>query len=116
MTRRRHGGAARHATSEGRRAMSTYVILGNYSDQGIRNIKDTTKRAAAFRNFAKGMGVAVKEIYWTMGRYDIVTIIDAPDDATATRLLLAAGALGNVRTETLRAFTERDVGEILKGM
>jgi uncharacterized protein with GYD domain len=62
------------------------------------------------------MGVAVKEIYWTMGRYDIVTIIDAPDDPTATRLLLAAGALGNVRTETLRAFTERDMGQILKGI
>jgi uncharacterized protein with GYD domain len=96
--------------------MPTYVILGNYSDQGIRNIKDTTKRAEAFRTFAKGMGVAVKEIYWTMGRYDIVTIIDAPDDPTATRLLLAAGALGNVRTETLRAFTERDMGQILKGI
>ena len=78
MTRRRHGGAPRHATSEGRRAMPTYVILGNYSDQGIRNIKDTTKRAEAFRNFAKGMGVAVKEIYWTMGRYDIVTITMPP--------------------------------------
>jgi len=58
----------------------------------------------------------VKEIYWTMGRYDIVTIIDAPDDATATRLLLAAGALGNVRTETLRAYTQKEVDGILKGL
>lgn len=96
--------------------MSTYVILGNYSDQGIRNVKETTKRAEAFRNFAKKMGVAVKEIYWTMGRYDIVTIIDAPDDPTATRLLLAAGALGNVRTETLRAYTQKEVEGILKGL
>jgi uncharacterized protein with GYD domain len=96
--------------------MPTYVILGNYSDQGIRNIKDTTKRAEAFRNFAKGMGVTVKEIYWTMGRYDIVTIIDAADDATATRLLLAAGSLGNVRTETMRAFTQKEVDGILKGL
>ena len=96
--------------------MPIYVILGNYSDQGIRNIKDTTKRADAFRNFAKKMGVAVKEIYWTMGRYDIVTIIDAPDDPTATRLLLAAGALGNVRTETLRAYTQNEIDGILKGL
>lgn len=96
--------------------MPTYVILGNYSDQGIRNVKETTKRAEAFRNFAKKMGVAVKEIYWTMGRYDIVTIIDAPDDPTATRLLLAAGALGNVRTETLRAYTQKEVEGILKGL
>ncbi|MFQ5880972.1 MAG: GYD domain-containing protein [Candidatus Methylomirabilales bacterium] len=96
--------------------MPTYVILGNYTDQGIRNIKETTKRAEAFRALAKKMGVTVKEIYWTMGRYDIATIIDAPDDATATRLLLAAGSLGNVRTETLRAYTASEVGKILKGI
>ncbi|MFQ5840287.1 MAG: GYD domain-containing protein, partial [Candidatus Methylomirabilales bacterium] len=83
--------------------MPSYVILGNYTDQGIRNIKETVNRAEAFRGLAKKMGVTVKEIYWTIGRYDIATIIDAPDDATATRLLLAAGSLGNVRTETLRA-------------
>lgn len=96
--------------------MSLYVILGSYTDQGIRNVKKTTKRAEAFRALAKKMGVRVKDIYWTMGRYDVVTIIDAPDDATATRLLLAAGSLGNVRTETLRAYTETEVGKILKEM
>lgn len=96
--------------------MSLYVILGNYTDQGIRNVKKTTKRAEAFRALAKKMGARVKDIYWTMGRYDVVTVIDAPDDATATRLLLAAGSLGNVRTETLRAYTETEVGKIVKGM
>lgn len=96
--------------------MPLYVILGNYTEQGIRNIRKTTKRAEAFRVLAKKMGVRVKEIYWTMGRYDVVTVIDAPDDATATRLLLAAGSLGNVRTETLRAYTEGEVGKVLKGM
>lgn len=94
--------------------MAIYVILGNFTEQGIRNIKGTTKRAEAFRNFAKKMGVNVKEIYWTMGRHDIVTVIDAPDDATATGLLLAAGSLGNVRTETLRAYTARDMEKVLK--
>ena len=96
--------------------MPIYLILGNYTDQGIRNIKETTKRAENFRALAKKMGVTVKEIYWTMGRYDIATIIDAPDDATASRLLLAAGSLGNVRTETLRAYTADEISSILKGM
>ncbi len=96
--------------------MPTYVILGKYTLQGIRKIKGTTKRADAFRNLAKKMGARVKEIYWTMGQYDVVTIIDAPDDATATRLLLAAGSMGNVQTETLRAYTQNEVARILKGM
>ncbi len=96
--------------------MPTYVILGKYTLQGIRKIKGTTKRADAFRNLAKKMNVKVKDIYWTMGRYDVVTIIDAPDDATATRLLLAAGSLGNVQTETLRAYSANEIGKILKGM
>lgn len=96
--------------------MPTYVILGKYSLQGIRKIKGTTKRADAFRNLAKKMGARVKEIYWTMGQYDVVTIIDAPDDATATRLLLAAGSMGNVQTETLRAYTQNEVARILKGI
>lgn len=96
--------------------MPTYVILGKYSLQGIRKIKGTTKRADAFRNLAKKMGARVKEIYWTMGQYDVVTIIDAPDDATATRLLLAAGSMGNVQTETLRAYTQSEVARILKGI
>ncbi|MBW8057578.1 MAG: GYD domain-containing protein [candidate division NC10 bacterium] len=96
--------------------MPTYVILGKYTLQGIRKIKGTTKRADAFRNLAKKMGVRVKEIYWTMGQYDVVTIIDAPDDATATRVLLAAGSMGNVQTETLRAYTQNEVARILKGI
>lgn len=96
--------------------MLTYVILGKYTLQGIRKIKGTTKRADAFRNLAKKMGARVKEIYWTMGQYDVVTIIDAPDDATATRLLLAAGSMGNVQTETLRAYTQNEVARILKGI
>jgi uncharacterized protein with GYD domain len=96
--------------------MPTYVILGKYTLQGIRKIKRTTKRAESFRNLAKRMGVKVKEIYWTMGQYDIVTIIDAPNDATATRLLLAAGSMGNVQTETLRAYTASEIGSIVKGV
>ncbi|HEY4719374.1 MAG: GYD domain-containing protein [candidate division NC10 bacterium] len=94
--------------------MATYVILGKYTEQGIRKIKGTTKRAEAFRALAKRKGATVKEIYWTMGRYDVVTIIEVPDDDTASALLLAAGSLGNVRTETLRAYTAREIASILK--
>lgn len=96
--------------------MPSYVILGKYTLQGIRNIKATTKRAEAFRSLAKRMGVKVKEIYWTMGEYDIVTIIDAPNDATASRLLLAAGSKGNVQTQTLRAYTANEISKVLKGL
>jgi uncharacterized protein with GYD domain len=94
--------------------MATYVILGKYTEQGIRKIKGTTKRAEAFRALAKRKGATVKEIYWTMGRYDVVTIIEVSDDDTASALLLAAGSLGNVRTETLRAYTAREIASILK--
>jgi uncharacterized protein with GYD domain len=94
--------------------MATYVILGKYTEQGIRKIKGTTKRAEAFRALAKRKGATVKEIYWTMGRYDVVTIIEVPDDDTASALLLAAGSLGNVRTETLRAYTAREIASIHK--
>lgn len=96
--------------------MPSYVVLGKYTLQGIRNIKATTKRAEAFRNLAKRMGVKVKEIYWTMGEYDIVTIIDAPNDATASRLLLAAGSKGNLQTQTLRAYTSNEISNVLKGI
>ena len=94
--------------------MATYVILGKYTEQGIRKIKGTTTRAEAFRALAKRKGATVKEIYWTMGRYDVVTIIEVSDDDTASALLLAAGSLGNVRTETLRAYTAREIASILK--
>lgn len=92
--------------------MPTYVILG----KAYKNVKGTVRRAGTFRNLAKKMRVRVKEIYWTMGQYDVVVIIDAPNDATASRLLIAAHSLGNVQTETLRAYTEKEVGKIVKGL
>jgi uncharacterized protein with GYD domain len=96
--------------------MATYIVLLNYTDQGIRNVKDTTKRADAFREMAKKMGVTIKEIYWTLGRYDVVTTLEAPDDATVTALNFSVGALGNVRTQTLRAFAGDEMREILRKM
>jgi uncharacterized protein with GYD domain len=93
--------------------MATYIMLASFTDQGIRNVKDTTKRADAFKELAKGSGTTVKDIYWTLGQYDIVAIAEAPDDTAMTALGLALGKSGNVRTQTLRAFSQADMGAIL---
>ena len=93
--------------------MATYIVLGQFTDQGIRSVKDTTKRAAALKDMAKKAGASIKEVYWTLGQYDIATIVDAPDDAALTTLLLSVGALGNVRTQALRAFSADEMGQIV---
>ncbi|KYK44060.1 GYD family protein [Bradyrhizobium liaoningense] len=96
--------------------MVTYVVLGNFTDQGARNVKDSPKRANAFKEMAKTFGVTVKEIVWTQGRYDVVTVLEAPDEAAAMSLSLSVSALGNVRTETLRAFSAADMTKIVGKM
>ena len=96
--------------------MPTYLVLGNFTEQGIRNVKETTKRAETLRAMAKKVGVTVKEVYWTLGEYDIATIWEAPDEAAVTALGLSIGALGNVRTTTLRAFTEQEMPAVLGKM
>jgi uncharacterized protein with GYD domain len=88
--------------------MPTYIILGNFTDQGMRNIKDSPKRERAFRDLCETAGAHVKEAYRTMGRYDLAVVVDAPDDVTLTAILYSVGSLGNVRTETLRAFTRQE--------
>lgn len=93
--------------------MATYIMLANFTDQGIRNVKDSVKRAEAFKELAIASGVTVKDLYWTLGQYDIVAIADAPDEMTVTALGLALGKSGNVRTQTLRAFTASDMTAIL---
>lgn len=93
--------------------MATFVVLCNFTDQGIRNVKDTTHRAEAFEAAAKKAGISVKSILWTLGAYDVVSTLDAPDDAAVTALGLSLGALGNVRTQTLRAFTRDEMNAIL---
>ncbi|HEY6254934.1 MAG TPA: GYD domain-containing protein [Xanthobacteraceae bacterium] len=93
--------------------MATYIVLGNYTDQGIRNIKDTTKRTEAVKEMAKKSGVTVKDTFWTLGAYDFVSIIEAPDDQAMIAFGMSTGALGNVRTQTLRAFPAADIAAIL---
>ena len=96
--------------------MATYILLGQFTEQGIRNVKDTTKRAQALNDLAKKFGATVTSTYWTIGQYDVVAIIDAPDDMALTGLLLSLGAAGNVRTQTLRAFSADQMGQILGKM
>ena len=93
--------------------MATYVSLMNFTDEGIRKIKDTPKRADAFKDMAKKCGATVKNVFWTLGEYDVVAIVEAPDDISMTALGLSTGAIGNVRTQTLRAFTQADMKTIL---
>jgi uncharacterized protein with GYD domain len=96
--------------------MVTYIVLANFTDQGIRNAKESPKRAEAFKEMAKTFGVTVKELVWTQGRYDVVTVVEAPDEASAMSLTLSLGALGNVRTETLRAFSADEMKSIVGKM
>lgn len=93
--------------------MATYVVLANFTDQGIKNVKDTTKRADAFKELAKSKGASVKDIYWTLGQYDIVATVDAPDDTVVTALGLTLAQAGNIRTQTMRAFSSADMTAIL---
>jgi uncharacterized protein with GYD domain len=96
--------------------MVAYVVLGNFTDQGVRNAKDSPKRAEAFKDLAKTFGVTVREIVWTQGRYDVVTIVDAPDESSFMSLTLSLAKLGNVRTESLRAFSAAEMTKIVGNM
>ncbi|MCP4619713.1 MAG: GYD domain-containing protein [Bradyrhizobium sp.] len=96
--------------------MVAYVVLANFTDHGIRNAKESPKRAEAFKAMAKTFGVTVKELVWTQGRYDVVTIVDAPDEASFMSLTLSLGALGNVRTESLRAFSADEMTKAVGNM
>lgn len=96
--------------------MPTFISLINFTDQGIRNVKETPGRAEAFMAMAEKYGVKVQSVHYTVGRYDIVVIVEAPDDETATTVLLNAGSLGNIRSETLRGFTLDEMKGILAKM
>jgi uncharacterized protein with GYD domain len=93
--------------------MPTFISLFSFTDQGIRNVKETTKRAAAAREMAKKFGCTIKEMYWTLGQYDVVTIIEAPDAAQAAAFGMAVGSMGNVRGQTLTAFSADEVNAML---
>ena len=93
--------------------MGTYIALSNFTDQGVRSIKDTTKRADAVKEAAKKFGANMTQIYWTLGKYDLIAIIEAPNDESATAFALAISGAGNVRMQTLRAFSKDEMNGIL---
>ncbi len=94
--------------------MACYIVLCNFTDQGIRAVKNTVSRANAAKESASKFGVNMKEIYWTEGPYDIVTVLEANDEQSVLAFGLALGSLGNVKTQTLRAFTGDEMSAILK--
>jgi uncharacterized protein with GYD domain len=93
--------------------MPMYVSLVHWTDQGIKNYKDTSKRLEDFAKLAESKGGKIVESLYTVGEYDMVTVTEFPDDETATTALLQAGALGNIRTNTMRAFTLDEMGSII---
>jgi uncharacterized protein with GYD domain len=96
--------------------MPTYIVLGSFTEQGIRSVRDSLQREDAFRKQCEKVHAQVKEVYRTMGRYDLAAIVEAPDDITISSLLYSTAALGNIRTETLRAFTRQETEQTLAKM
>ena len=94
--------------------MATYIALLQYTDQGIRNVKETTKRAAAAKEAAAKLGVKFNDLFWTLGQYDLVILAEAPDDETMTAVMLKLASLGNVKSQTLRAFRSNEMEAIMK--
>jgi uncharacterized protein with GYD domain len=94
--------------------MATYVTLIHWTEQGIKNFKDSTRRAKEFSDAVEKAGGKVRELLWTVGQYDIVSVVDFPDDETATASLLQVGALGNIRTNTMRAFDSAQMDAVIR--
>ena len=95
--------------------MATYVTLASFTDQGIRNVKDSPDRFGAFRAMAEKLGITIKSVHYTVGAYDMVTVVEGPEEAVTTALL-KLGSLGNIRTQTMRAFSPEEVRAILNKM
>ena len=96
--------------------MASYMVLGNYTDEGMRNIKDSPNRLAAVRQAVEGAGGRLIFFYLTMGQYDFVSLVEVPNDEVAATLLLKVGGQGNVRTTTLKAFTEDEYQNIVASL
>ena len=94
--------------------MPTYVTLMNWTDQGVRTVRDTVDRRGQADELAQKHGATIEEVYWTVGPYDIVTIVEAPDDESVTAMLLELGSAGNLRTTTLRAYDSDQMSGILQ--
>jgi uncharacterized protein with GYD domain len=96
--------------------MSHYILLLNWTDQGIRNVKDTIKRADAFKSYLERKGGKLTDIFYTFGQYDLVLIVELPNDDEAMSVLLGTGALGNIRSTTLKAFNLDETRRIVENL
>jgi len=96
--------------------MSTYIMLGRFTQQGIETIKEVPTRDVAAEQTIQAMGAELKGLYYVMGQYDFVAIIEAPDDETVAKLVIAIGSLGNIRTETLRAYTKDEFAKVIAAL
>ncbi len=96
--------------------MARYIMLANYTELGIANIRKSPDRVKAARALAKNCGAELTEFYLTMGEYDLIAMVEAPSDDAVARFALALGSLGNVRTKTLKAFTEGEFQEIVRSL
>jgi len=101
------------AAPETEKVKPTYISLVKFTEKGIQNARQTTQRLDAWAAKVQSMGVTIKQMYWTLGEYDQVCIFEAPDDETAASVLLAANMLGNIRSQTMRAFTAPEMEKIL---
>ena len=93
--------------------MATFISTVQFTDQGMKDIKSTGKRAESFKATAGKMGINVKHIFWTLGRFDGLVVFDSPDEETATALMLQLASYGNVHTETTRAYEAPEMEQIL---
>ena len=93
--------------------MVTYIGLMNFTDKGLQSVKSTTQRAAAAKEVAGRYGVTMREIWWTLGNHDIVCVLDAADEQSLTAYELAIASQGNVRSQSLRAFTAAEMDKVL---
>ncbi|MBA5866215.1 MAG: GYD domain-containing protein [Nitrospira sp. CR1.3] len=96
--------------------MATYLMLLNWTDQGIKNVKESPKRLDAARKLAKDLGGEIKTVYMTQGNIDLALIAELPNDEKLATFVLKLGSLGNVRTTTLKAYTEEEYRKIIGGL
>jgi uncharacterized protein with GYD domain len=94
--------------------MPIYVSLVNWTEQGVKNFRDTGRRADDYRGLVEKSGGQVRQLLWTLGEYDLVVVTDFPDDETATTVLLQTVAGGNVRTKTMKAFDADQMSAIIQ--
>jgi uncharacterized protein with GYD domain len=94
--------------------MATYVSLINWTEQGIKNFRDTTQRAQDFSRLVESAGGKVRELLWTVGEYDIVCVAEFPDEEAGVAALLQVGSAGNIRSNTMRAFNAEEMAGIIR--